>query len=488
MGASAISESVGSAVGRLRERVRYRRSLASRVILLTTFAVGISVALVSLAAYLTVRHQLLASLDESLHRRAYISAQYRPSETALAGIPALVQGATDTKFGYVFADGEHVMTQGPHNDTLPFGEPEYAVARGTSDYSCRTVWSGSTPYRVATLPTSTQGVAVVVAQSLEANNETLRQLGLRLFLYGAAGVIAAALAGWAVARNGLRPVRRLTDAAEEIARTEQLDPIRVQGNDEIARLARAFNTMLGALAASRDRQRQLVADAGHELRTPLTSLRTNLELLTQADRQGGLSASSREELLSDVQFQIEELTTLIGDLTELAREQPSQVLLEEVDLAEITERAVQRARRRASSLRFDLRADPWWVVGDAAALERAALNLLDNAAKWSPPLGVVTVTLENGSLRVADEGHGISEEDLPHVFDRFYRSPGSRTMPGSGLGLSIVRQVAERHGGSVSAGQAPGGGAAFWLTLPGAAEPVGHSRSTSTSQETLSGG
>jgi two-component system, OmpR family, sensor histidine kinase MprB len=189
-----------------------------------------------------------------------------------------------------------------------------------------------------------------------------------------------------------------------------------------------------------------------------------------------------------VQFQIEELTTLIGDLTELAREQPAQVLLEEVDLAEITERAVQRARRRASSLRFDLRADPWWVVGDAAALERAVLNLLDNAAKWSPPLGVVTVTLTDGELMVADEGHGIAEDDLPHVFDRFYRSSDSRTMPGSGLGLSIVRQVAERHGGSVRAGRGPRGGAAFWLTVPGSAEPVGHSRVTSTSQETLSGG
>lgn len=480
--------SLPGALGRLRERLRYRRSLASRVILLTTFAVGISVALVSLAAYLTVRHQLLASLDESLHRRAYISAQYEPSQSALNNIPALVQGATDTKFGYLFADGQHVTTQGPKKDDIKFGAPEYAVARGTSNYSSRTVWSDSTAYRVATVPTVADGVAVVVAQSLEANNDTLNELGLRLFLYGAAGVIAAALAGWLVARNGLRPVRRLTDAAEDIARTEQLDPIPVAGNDEIARLARAFNTMLGALAASRDRQRQLVADAGHELRTPLTSLRTNLELLTQADREGGLSQASRQELLDDVQFQIEELTTLIGDLTELAREQPAQVLLEEVDLAEITERAVQRARRRASSLRFDLHVDPWWVVGDAAALERAALNLLDNAAKWSPPLGVVTVTLTDGELMVADEGHGIAEDDLPHVFDRFYRSSASRTMPGSGLGLSIVRQVAERHGGSVRAGRAPHGGAAFWLSVPGQAAPVGHSQVTAASQETLSGG
>jgi two-component system sensor histidine kinase MprB len=327
---------------------------------------------------------------------------------------------------------------------------------------------------------------VFVAQSLQSNEATLDRLGLVLSIFGVAGVLAAALAGWGVARNGLRPVRRLTDAAEEIARTEQLDPIEVSGNDEIARLARAFNTMLGSLAASRDRQRQLVADAGHELRTPLTSLRTNLDLLSQADRQGGLSAASREELLNDVQFQIEELTTLIGDLTELAREQPAQVLLEEVDLAEITERAVQRVRRRASSLRFDLHVEPWYVVGDPAALERAVLNLLDNAAKWSPPPGVVTVSLTAGTVRVADQGHGIAEDDLPHVFDRFYRSTGSRTMPGSGLGLSIVRQVAERHGGSVGVGRAAEGGAAFTLHVPGSPAQRAHGGVTPASQGALS--
>ena len=473
---------------RLRDALRYRRSLASRVIGLTTFAVGLSVALVALAAYLTVRHQLQASLDESLHQRAYASARY-PPRYAISDIPAVMQGAIDSKFGYVFSDGASVIVGG-QQDNIRLGAAELAVARGDSRYSCRTVTGSAADYRVSTVPTSTDGVALVVAQSLEPNERTLDELGLVMFIFGAAGVIAAALAGWGVARNGLRPVRRLTRAAEEIARTEQLDPIEVEGNDEIARLARAFNAMLAALSASRDRQRQLVADAGHELRTPLTSLRTNLDLLTQADRQGGLSESSRAELLDDVRFQIEELTTLIGDLTELAREQPAQVLLEEVDVAEITERAVQRVRRRASSLQFDLRDEPWWVVGDAAALERAVTNLLDNAAKWSPPLGTVTVTLAGGVLAVADQGHGIADEDLPHVFDRFYRSSEARTMPGSGLGLSIVRQVAERHGGSVTVARAPSGGAEFRLSLPGSPEPtqVEHGTVTARSQRTLSGG
>ena len=451
----------------VRGRIRYRRSLASRVILLTTFAVGLSVALVALAAYLTVRHQLQSSMDQSLHRRAYVSAQYDPTDYTGRDIPAWMLGATDTKVGYITADGQTWTTRGPNKDTIKLGTPELAVARGTSDYACRTISTDGGDYRVATVPASTDGIAVVVAQSLQSNQSTLDKLGLVMFIFGAAGVIAAALAGWGVARNGLRPVRRLTEAAEDIARTEKLDPIDVQGNDEIARLARAFNAMLAALSASRDRQRQLVADAGHELRTPLTSLRTNLDLLTQADRQGGLSSESRNELLDDVRFQIEELTTLIGDLTELARDEPARLALEELDLAEITARAVQRVRRRASGLEFDLHVEPWWVTGDSAALERAVTNLLDNAAKWSPPLGVVTVRLTGGSLLVADEGHGITDSDLPHVFDRFYRSPEARTLPGSGLGLSIVRQVAERHGGQVRVERSERGGAAFRLEIPG---------------------
>ncbi len=476
----------------LHSRLHYRRSLASRVILLTTFAVGLSVAIVALAAYLTVRHQLQASLDQSLQRRTETVSHLNLSSISVDDIPAWMLGATDTMVGFMNAEGRTKTTKGPNKDSILLGAPELAVARGASDYSCRTVTAGSgTDYRVAAAPTSTEGVAVVVAQSLESNEATLDKLGLVMFIFGAAGVIAAALAGWGVARNGLRPVRRLTLAAEDIARTEKLDPIDVEGNDEIARLARAFNAMLAALSASRDRQRQLVADAGHELRTPLTSLRTNLDLLTQADRQGGLSDASRAELLDDVQFQIEELTTLIGDLTELAREQPARVMLEEVDLAEITERAVQRVRRRASSLQLDLDARPWWVTGEPAALERAVTNLLDNAAKWSPPLGVVTIRLADGVLTVTDQGRGVPEEDLPHVFDRFYRSPDSRTMPGSGLGLAIVRQVAERHGGSVEAGRAEPLGARFTLRVPGHPVPEAeraHSAVTGGSQRTLSGG
>ncbi|MDQ3615702.1 MAG: HAMP domain-containing histidine kinase [Actinomycetota bacterium] len=445
--------------------LHYKRSLASRVALLATIAVGLSVAFVAAAGYGTVRMQMQQTLDESLLSRAQSAARSNALTQASAQqIPSWALGAADVRIIFVTADRRYFSAdRGP---TLHLGKPELDVAAGDSDSSTRTITASDGRYRVVAVP-SGSGTALVLAQSLEPNDRTLGKLGLVLLVFGLAGVLGAALAGRAVARNGLRPVRRLTDAAEEIARTEQLEPIDVKGNDEIARLASAFNAMLLALSASRDRQRQLVADAGHELRTPLTSLRTNLDLLVQADQRGGLSESSRAELLEDVRFQIEELTNLIGDLVELARDEPMPVAVEAVDLAEITDRAVARVRRRAPSLRFVVHTEPWWVMGEPGPLERAVTNLLDNASKWSPPLGEVSVSLASGSLRVADQGHGIAENDLPHVFDRFYRSPESRTMPGSGLGLSIVRQIVERHGGSVRAGRAEDGGAAFWLEVPG---------------------
>jgi two-component system sensor histidine kinase MprB len=451
----------------------YRRSLASRVTLLTTMAVGLAVAFVALGAYVTVRMQMQATLDESLVERTEAVAEgFHEAESRSTDyrVPAWILGASDIRLFLVFANGSVLSSDG--GPVVGFGEDEFEVAAGKQERSVRTLDLGGERYRVATQPTLRgDGRAIVLMQSLEPQDRVLGKLGLVMLLLGGAGVIAAGLAGWAVARNGLRPVRRLTLAAEEIARTEDLRPIEVEGNDEIARLASAFNQMLAALSASRDRQRQLVADAGHELRTPLTSLRTNLDLLLQADSAGGLAPESRVELLDDVAAQIEELTTLIGDLVELAREEPVNHVVEPVDLAEVVDRAIARVRRRAPDVQFVVDADPWWVTGEAGALERAVLNILDNAAKWSPARGTVTTTLNGGLLSVVDQGPGIADQDLPHVFDRFYRSSESRSMPGSGLGLSIVRQIASRHSGRVEAGRAPGGGARLTLRLPGRVSP-----------------
>ena len=452
--------------------LRYRRSLAGRVTLLTTIAVGLAVTGVAFAAYATVRMQSLSSLDESLRSRAAQAAHTDTlEELQRQSVPAWALGAADVKILFLNATtGNMRGTNGSIQASTRIYGPEADVAMGKRPWSARTVLIESERYRVVAVPAQ-PGESLILAQSLEPTDRMLDRLGLVMLLFGIAGMVTAGLAGWAVARNGLRPVRRLTTAVEQIARTERLNPITIEGNDEVARLAVAFNSMLTALSASQSRQRQLVADAGHELRTPLTSLRTNLDLLAQADASTHLSAESRAELLADVRAQISEMTTLIGDLTELAREDPATPAVEPVELAAVVGQAVTRVRRRTTTVAFDVRTEPWWVTGDAAALERALTNLLDNAAKWSPPGGTVSVELHEGTVMVADQGRGISPTDLPHVFERFYRSTESRTMPGSGLGLSIVKAVADRHGGTVTAGTAPDGGAAFWFAVPGTMAP-----------------
>ena len=447
----------------------YRRSLASRVTLLTTMAVGIAVTVVAFAAYATVRMQSVESIDRSLHARAAAA----PTPTTLLALqaqqlPSWALGAGDVKL--VLIDGNSAIGWTDRAAAGIVGGMDYRVAQGSETWFAHTVIIRGTRYRAVAVPAE-DGQALILAQSLKPTDQMLDRLGLVMLLFGLAGMISAGLAGWAVARNGLRPVRRLTAAVEDIARTERLDPIPIEGNDEVARLAQAFNAMLTALSASQARQRQLVADAGHELRTPLTSLRTNLDLLAQADASAKLSDASRKELMADVRAQIGEMTTLIGDLVELAREDPATPSVEPVELAAVVSQAVTRVRRRTTTVEFVVHTEPWWVTGDSAALERAITNLLDNAAKWSPEGGVVTVELRQGIVLVSDQGRGISATDLPHVFDRFYRSAESRGMAGSGLGLSIVKAVADRHGGTVRAGAGPEGGAAFWFQVPGTMAP-----------------
>ncbi len=288
-------------------------------------------------------------------------------------------------------------------------------------------------------------------------------------------MVLAAAAGATVGRTGLRPVARLTAAAERVARTDDLRPIRVTGHDELARLTESFNTMLRALAESRERQSRLVADAGHELRTPLTSLRTNMELLIAASRPDApnLPEEDMAELRADVVAQIEELSTLVGDLVDLAREDAPETVFEPVDISDVVERSLERARRRRSDLDFTAHTEPWFVYGDQAALSRAVLNVLDNAAKWSPADAEVLVSMRQlgpglMELTVDDAGPGIPEEDRELVFERFYRSTASRSMPGSGLGLAIVRQVVMKHGGTIAVDASSRGGALVRIVLPGA--------------------
>jgi two-component system, OmpR family, sensor histidine kinase MprB len=448
-------------------------SLRSRIAILAALVAALVVVLVSVAAFITVRLNIYQSLDANLLQRAQQAAQSELADPAqLVTIPTEVLGAGDIRLALLLADGRAASAEGEASSP-PLGREELAVAVGLERDSVRTAALDGVQYRVVAVRAG-PGEALVIAQKLGPTQQLMTTLGVALPVVGGIGVVLAALAGTAVARAGLRPVDRLTAAAERVAVTGDLRPIPVDGSDELARLTRSFNEMLDALASSQEQQRRLVADAGHELRTPLTSMRTNLELLAAASRPGAppLPESDRAEILDDVQAQVAELSTLVGDLVELAREDAPQVVHEPVELADVVLRALERARRRAGDVEFDTHLMPWTLMGDSTALERAVLNLLDNAAKWSPPHGRVRVQVRqiddwSVALEVADSGPGIPEADLPRVFDRFYRADTSRTMPGSGLGLAIVRQVALRHGGAVWAGRAPEGGALLVLRLPG---------------------
>ncbi len=318
------------------------------------------------------------------------------------------------------------------------------------------------------------GRAVQLAQPLTDVDNLLYRLRLILVLLDIGGIALAALLGRIVAGTAVQPLRRLTEATEHVAVTRDLSRrMEPAGDDEIGRLAASFNAMLDALErsmqaldASVHAQRQLVADASHELRTPVTSLRTNIEILQQ---QGtSMDAGEQQRLLGDVVEQIEELTLLMNDLIELARGEEPRADTEELRLDQLVAEVAERATRAAPEAILELDLAPTLVAGVPDRLERAVGNLIDNAVKYSPHGASVEVRLRARELTVRDHGPGISGEDLPHVFDRFYRGADARGRPGSGLGLAIVRQVAAQHGGSVAAEPAPGGGTLMRLHLPGA--------------------
>src|SRR5205823_3396870 len=286
-----------------------------------------------------------------------------------------------------------------------------------------------------------------------------------LFLIALGGVAIAGGLGLAVAQTALAPVRRLTQTTEHVAETQDLsERIEVHGEDELSRLAASFNTMLAALEESARSQRQLVSDASHELRTPLTSLRTNIEVLAR-DRK--MPDDEREKLLNDVVSQLSEMTALVTELVELARGETHPEESEDVRLDLLVEEVVSRAQRDFPQVEFVADVQPTELYGVPNTIARAVSNLLDNAAKWSPPGAKVEVTVRDGQVIVRDHGPGIEDDDLPYVFDRFYRAPAARKLPGSGLGLAIVKQVAEAHGGGVGAERPDGGGTLMRLRLSG---------------------
>jgi two-component system, OmpR family, sensor histidine kinase MprB len=461
-------------------------SFRRRITLLAAAAVAVAVLLASALTYLLVGHQLRGQLDTQLRSRAHGLPFVVSRLDSLPEPPRLFSGtAGHNPFGslsprpnqvrgyqqLVSSTGKVLARSGSAQVTLPVEVRTRALAAhgGHAFFSSARV--DGIHLRILTEAVR-PGLAVQFAQPLTEVDHLLSRLRLILVLLAVGGIALAALLGRLVAGAVVAPVGRLTRAAEHVARTQDLSGrIEEDGHaDEIGRLAVSFNAMLDALGRSMDAldasvhaQRQLVADASHELRTPVTSLRTNIEILQQAH---DIDAGEREQLFNEVVEQIEELTALINDLIDLARgEEPAQET-EDVRLDVVVHEAVERARRLTSGRELRAELEPTLLAGVPGRLGRAVNNLIDNAVKYSPPGAPVEIRLAGSRLSVRDHGPGISVEDLPHIFDRFYRGAEARGRPGSGLGLAIVRQVVEQHGGSILAEPAAGGGTVMRVSLP----------------------
>jgi two-component system sensor histidine kinase MprB len=403
--------------------------LQRRVAYLTTVAVALAVAATSVAGYVTLRVSLYRALDTELVNIAAALARGPVVEDlrTIGNLTGRSVRSEDLAVAAIRADGSRFFVPDA-SDQLVLGPDELAIARLGRGFSARSgVSEAGVEYRIVAVPLSEVpgSYALVIARPLEPTHDILSSLWAVLIIFGVSGVVLAAIVGITVARSSLRPVRQLSAAVEQITATTELAPIEIDATGDLARLAESFNQMLRSLNSSRERQAQLIADAGHELRTPLTSLRTNIELLAADARSGMLSEADRIAIMNDVNAQLVEFTSLIGDLVALARDE-TFATPEPLDFRDVVNAALNRVRRRAFGLDFDVELNPFYVVGDSDMLERAITNLLDNAVKWSPPGGTVRVQLEGDRLRVADEGPGIAEADLPFVFDRFYRADTAR--------------------------------------------------------------
>lgn len=459
-------------------------SFRTRLGLLVAASVAVAVLAVSGVALWIARAEARSALDRKLDDRVAVlvaSGGRLPERRGVQFFGRFVP--RDVLVQLVAPNGAVVYSS---DEVLPVAPADLAVAHGRSHRHRTDVSAAGVRLRVLTVPVASGG-ALMVASPLDEVDANVAGLRNALAVVAAIGVAGAGLLGFLVAGRAIRPVRRLTDAARNVAQTQDLDqPIEPERDDELGELARSFNAMLEALAVSRAQQHRLVTDAGHELRTPLTSIRTNIELLARAeqpavqpppddesgerpDTQSGLDPDERRQMLDDVLFELDQLTGLVAELIELATDQHSLGEPTVIDLPEIVAGVADRHRRR-TGVEIVTSFTPCQVQANVALVERAVSNLVDNAVKWSPagePIEISVVRDDDQAvIQVRDRGPGIDPDLRRLVFERFFRAPEARARPGSGLGLSIVDYVARTHNGSASVIDTDAPGTTVELRLP----------------------
>jgi two-component system, OmpR family, sensor histidine kinase MprB len=476
-----MSRPAGRKPGRLSRWWR-RQSLRTRLTVIATTAITVSVFVALLAGAELLERELSDTAKNELRTDSRaLATNVQRAGLAQVRLPPYPGSGRLLR---VVLPGGSTRTPAGQPTLPPVSERAVRVAQGGSGDLMETIDGGDDNYFVYTL--RADDGAVQVARI--ADESPITRFGAGVLLIGLLCVVGGPLAGRAVARTGLAPIDRLTAAAVRVAHTRNIDAdIPDEGGGEIRRLIQSFNDMLAALRDSRQAQRLLAEDAAHELKTPLTSLRLNVELLIRLDRRGtldsALPAESRTRLLNDLGAQVAELSTLAAELTDLARGDVSDESTERLDLADVVVAAATRARSRVPDIEVALDVTSVWMSGRPAALQRAVLNLIDNAGKYSPADQPVQVRLRtegaSAVLEVDDAGPGIDAADVPRVFDRFYRADSARALPGSGLGLSIVQRVVDAHGGRATVARSARGGALLRVSLPAAAPPAPIARLTS---------
>jgi two-component system, OmpR family, sensor histidine kinase MprB len=477
--------------------------LRTRLTAAAALAAMVSIVGVISVAYVAVHHELLGNIDSQLRKQApnvQLVVTGTSGKNLIVGnrngpgmVPSDVQGIL-----LPTNDANDYLSGRPNGQaiSIPITARDRQIAAGHGGEWLHTTDFQGTPLRVDTLHVPFHDLhsgqvyngAVQVALPLTAVESQLHRLRLAFLLLALLGLGAVVAGSWLAVRRMMRPVASLTEAAEQIAVTRDLATrIEDYGDDELGRLAVSFNTMLDALERSLGSQRQLILDASHELRTPLASLRTNVEVLHEIDR---LTLDQRHDLLDGIVTQLEELTGLVADVVELARGDAPESAHSDVEVDELVSHTVERARRYWPNVVYMLTTEPLVVRGVSSRLDRAVINLLDNAGKFSAAGAVVDVAVtSDGTISVADRGPGVPEDALPFVFDRFYRSDEARAMPGSGLGLAIVKQVVDGHGGTVTMANRLHGGAVVTVTLVPLPleEPVSASPEVEPAPQTVAG-
>ena len=445
-------------------------SLRRRIAIAAAVAVAAAATAVAVIGYVSTRSHLIGNVqhDLTIAARPYLGPHDRGGGPPPGGPGGPVGGQGDFErppnqpfggatghFQILHPDG--TTTQPFGGVALPVNSQMIAVAKRASGKLFTSTHVNGVHLEVLTIGDPYDHWAIQVALPLTDVDSVLNGL---LFPYGlliGGGVVLAAILGFAISRSALAPIDRFLRRTEHV--TSELEhPQRLEetGATELRRLAASFNQTLDALERSIESQRHLVADASHELRTPLAALRSNVQIFLESGR---LPPDERAGLQESILAELDELTQIVADVVELARGSSPSEVRESIELDTVVREAVDRTHRRATDLRFQLELEPTVIEGAPERVGRAVANVIDNARRWSPPDAEIEIRLRAGTLTVRDHGPGFSDQDLPHVFDRFYRAPDARRLPGSGLGLAIVKQAAQAHGGKAEAANAPGGGA-----------------------------